>query len=157
LHREGTGDTTPTSDSRIIILRWALKKDGRFVVADDRRVLRLNANGALDSSFGASFSSDTFISTLALQPNGKILVGGYAGGFSSQQRFVLRLNSDGSPDSSFNTALLGPITSGVIGTLAVQRDGKLLVANREGDGFIRLTPDRRRDNYVKLHCVPGVA
>jgi len=154
LNPDGTEDTTFRSDAPISIFAMALQTDGKVVIADDRRIVRLNANGALDSSFGASFSSDTFISTLALQPNGKILVGGYAGGFSSQQRFVLRLNSDGSPDSSFNTALLGPITSGVIGTLAVQRDGKILVANREGDGIIRLNPDGSRDSSFNFTLFP---
>src|SRR5215510_10662459 len=155
LNPDGTEDTTFRSDAPMnFIIAMALQPDGKVVIADDRRVLRLNANGALDSSFGASFSSDTFISTLALQPNGKILVGGYAGGFSSQQRFVLRLNSDGSPDSSFNTALLGPITSGVIGTLAVQRDGKILVANREGGGVIRLNPDGSRDSSFNFTLLP---
>src|SRR5215813_5296436 len=155
LNPDGTEDTTFRSDAPMnFIIAMALQPDGKVVIADDRRVFRLNANGALDSSFGASFSSDTFISTLALQPNGKILVGGYAGAFSSRQRFVLRLNSDGSPDSSFNTALLGPITSGVIGTLAVQRDGKILVANREGDGVIRLNPDGSRDSSLNFTLCP---
>jgi uncharacterized protein (TIGR03437 family) len=151
LNPDGTEDTTFRSDAPIRnIFAMALQLDGKVVIADDRRIVRLNANGALDSSFEASFSSDTVIRTLALQPNGKILVGG----FSSQQRLVLRLNSDGSPDSSFNTALLGPITSGVIGTLAVQLDGKILVANREGGGVIRLNPDGSRDNSFNFTLFP---
>jgi len=50
---------------------------------------------------------------LALQPDGKVLVGGYA-----------RLNADGSQDSSFNP---GTGADGEVRSIALQADGKVLV------------------------------
>lgn len=161
LNPDGTEDTTFRSDAPMNNIKaMALQPDGKVVIADDRRVVRLNANGALDSSFGVSFSSDTVIRTLALQPDGKILVGGefFDETLSSRQKFVLRLNSDGSPDSSFNTALLGPVMSNgeifTIRTLAVQRDGKVLVAGEGSDGVTRLNPNGSRDRSMNFTLYP---
>src|SRR5687768_820848 len=59
-------------------------------------VARLNADGSGDSSFN-SLNTIGSILTLALQPDGKVLVG-YGSGIS-------RLNSDGSHDTSFSASV----------------------------------------------------
>ena len=72
---------------------------------------RLNSDGSLDSTFTPA--SGVGGSPLALQPDGKVLVGGYA-----------RLNADGSPDSSFH-----PVTAvnGAVRSIALQADGNILI------------------------------
>ena len=64
------------------------------------------------------------VDVLAVQPDGKILVGGEFGLLGGSARIFLgRLNADGSLDTSFN-----PGADGGVYALAVQPDGKILVA-----------------------------
>ncbi|HXJ72535.1 MAG TPA: hypothetical protein VNM37_06770, partial [Candidatus Dormibacteraeota bacterium] len=106
----------------------AVQADGKIVVggrfttlADQLRnnLGRLNANGTLDTTFNPGATDGpvdppyTMVERLAVQADGKILVGG--------PNSLSRLNTDGSPDPSFNsdlTELYG---------MALQRDGNLLV------------------------------
>lgn len=63
------------------------------------------------------------IYALAVQADGKILVGGEFFGMGGQPRAnIARLNGDGTLDESFN-----PGAGGVVWSLAVQPDGKILV------------------------------
>lgn len=92
-----------------------------------RALARLNANGSVDSSFPTStFYSGSSISSIALKPNGKIVVGG---GFSSQSSYnITVLNNDGTQDISFyaNPGLSGSIGGGLY-VVKVQPDGKILM------------------------------
>lgn len=88
---------------------------------------RLNSDGSVDSSFNPG--ANNAVRVFAVQPDGKILVGGEfnalgGGGLGTSERDYLgRLNSDGSLDATFN-----PGTNGIVYALAVQPDGKILVA-----------------------------
>ncbi|PJJ52837.1 T9SS type A sorting domain-containing protein [Hymenobacter chitinivorans] len=91
-------------------------------------VVRLNADGSLDNTFTfGSAASVRQIGSLALQPDGKILVGG---GPSLQNTpptgGLVRLNSNGSLDSSFSVA--GTLVQGeMVWAIVVQADGKIVV------------------------------
>src|SRR5262249_42961122 len=102
----------------------AQQPDGRILVtagsfdSGSPAIIRLNSDGSLDQSFRspALFPGFKFL----LQPDGKILATSGGGG-------LIRLNSDGSPDSF---AYSGPILgagSALIGAIALQADGKILV------------------------------
>lgn len=125
--------------------------DGKLLIAGEFRYVngvefhslaRLNSDGSLDSSFVPYFHAQTplpIIYALALQADGKIVVGSWHG-------FALtRLNPDGSQDTSFGTPF--PSSSQVY-DLAVQADGKILVG---GNGmptlafYQRLNTDGTRD------------
>ena len=68
----------------------ALQPDGKILVAGDftmiggggtghtprNRIGRLNADGSLDATFNPGADANGFIETLALQADGKIVVGG---------------------------------------------------------------------------------
>ena len=103
------------------------------------RIGRLNADGSLDASFNPGANGAVF--AMAVQPDGKILVGGVfttlgGGGTGTTTRNRIgRLNADGSLDTGFN-----PGANGTVCALAVQPDGKILV----GGGFTTL---RRRDRH----------
>jgi uncharacterized delta-60 repeat protein len=87
---------------------------------------RLNPDGSLDSTFNpeAGIGSSRFIRSLALQPDGKILVGGEFGILSGQPRNNIgRLNVDGTLDASFS-----PGADAGVECLAVQADGKILAS-----------------------------
>ena len=92
-------------------------------------IARLNADGSLDTSFdpgaGASGGSFPEVRALALQPDGRVLIGGAFTTYNGSPRIRLaRLNSDGSLDTSFDPQT-GPNNS--IGRLALQSDGRVLI------------------------------
>jgi uncharacterized delta-60 repeat protein len=70
---------------------------------------RLNANGSLDTTFNPAVGGYP----IALQPDGKVLVGGYA-----------RLNADGSLDGSFNP---GTGANGIVASIIARSDGKVII------------------------------
>jgi uncharacterized delta-60 repeat protein len=99
-------------------------------------VARLNADGSLDNTFGSGGKVLTDFGTLqedwalavAIQPDGKIVVGGH----SNQTFAIARYNTDGSLDTTFNG---GKVTTDFPGSGAeyihkvmVQPDGKILAA-----------------------------
>jgi len=111
------------------------------------RVSRIDSDGRYDSSFNlyAVGGDYTLIDSLAVQTDGKVLVGGrmvtmtidpdgYV--YYSYTPFVTRVHADGSHDTSF-------IGSGATAnSLALQPDGKILVG---GDELIRLNTDGTLD------------
>ncbi|UOR00199.1 hypothetical protein MUN81_22620 (plasmid) [Hymenobacter sp. 5317J-9] len=117
--------TTP--DGKVVIGGIFTGYNGNAAAPD--RVLRLNADGSLDASFNSGGSgTDDYVYALAVQPNGKVLVGGsYStfNGSTAAPRRVLRLNANGSLDASFNPG--GSGADGIVWSLALQPDGKVLV------------------------------
>jgi uncharacterized delta-60 repeat protein len=118
---------------------------------EDFIVARYNANGSLDKRFGKNgkITTDFFrnvdsISSIAIQPDGKIVVAGFAqlaGSGGTPRVFALaRYRSDGSPDTSFGNG--GALTTSFGGNFAaasavmVQPDGKIVVA-----GTVDFNPD----------------
>ncbi|HEV8167941.1 MAG TPA: delta-60 repeat domain-containing protein, partial [Pyrinomonadaceae bacterium] len=131
----------------------AIQPDGKIVAAgssfsssktvEDFVVARYNTNGTLDKRFGnnGKITTDFFrnvdsIEALAIQPDGKIVVAGFAqlaGAGGTPRVFALaRYTSDGRLDSSFGSG--GSLTTSFGGTFAVasavmvQPDGKIVVA-----------------------------
>ncbi len=88
-------------------------------------IARLNTDGSLDSFFDPGDGADAGIESMAIQANGKIIIGGYFNTYDgiSIQRLAC-LNSDGSPDSSF-TGGTGP--SHGITSIALQSDNKIII------------------------------
>ncbi len=92
---------------------------------------RFNEDGGVDTNFNAQ--ADNTVSALALQPDGKIIaIGSFTQiGGTSRQSFA-RLHPDGSLDEGFLPATfkLNNLTNLTgTGAIAVQPDGKILVAN----------------------------
>ena len=80
---------------------------GSFATPNTRRnIVRLNTDGSQDSSFsaGALTATTDIVDSLALQSDGKIVLGGR---HSSGDGLIMRLNADGSVDASFGGATLG--------------------------------------------------
>ena len=98
---------------------------------------------------GAQVGVDAFnpnpnnmVITTAIQPDGKILVGGYFDNVGGQAgNYLARLNPDGSPDLAFIPAV-SALTYPAVGCISLQPDGKILV----GSGF--LNSDGRTRNYL---------
>ena len=82
---------------------------GDFTFADGvyrQRIARLNADGSLDPTFSlpsSAMGADASVRTVAVQTDGRILVGGYFTNLNSvAMHGIARLNNDGSLDSLFN-------------------------------------------------------
>ncbi|MBK6370284.1 MAG: T9SS type A sorting domain-containing protein [Flavobacteriales bacterium] len=123
----------------------AIQPDGKIVVAGYAygtfAVARYNTDGTLDNSFGVEGKVTTDFGTgddrgysVAIQPDGKIVVAGYAYGTFA----VARYNTDGTLDNSFGVN--GKVTT-AFGTgndrgysVAIQSDGKIVVAGSSDSG-----------------------
>jgi uncharacterized delta-60 repeat protein len=68
------------------------------------RLARFNLDGVLDAGFAPVPGADEFVSSVALQSDGKVLIGGGFTGVNGLVRNrITRLNTDGSVDVTFNT------------------------------------------------------
>ncbi|WP_184137954.1 NPCBM/NEW2 domain-containing protein, partial [Deinococcus humi] len=145
---------TNTSELGSSALDVAVQPDGKIVLGgrvrqqfnQDFVLVRLQSNGTRDASFGqngvaitaledlpaysyASGISDEFISGLALQPDGKIVVAGQASGGFGDEAVLARYSSSGQLDASFSgDGIAKGIIDGYGGfrTVAVLPDGELL-------------------------------
>jgi uncharacterized delta-60 repeat protein len=119
------------------------------------RIIRLNTDGSIDDTFdiGTGFNSD--VNTIAIQSDGKILVGG---GFSTYNGFsinrIARLNTDGSLDVTFD---IGTGFNLTVNKIAIQSDGKIIVGGffstyngTSKNKIIRLNTDGSIDNTFDI-------
>jgi uncharacterized delta-60 repeat protein len=89
-------------------------------------IARLNADGTLDTSFDPGTGANAFVTSIGIQSDGKIIIGGNFTSYNGTAiNRVARLNADGSLDMSFNPGT--GLASGDIYTIAFQTDGKILI------------------------------
>ncbi len=148
LNPNGTTDSSlsATLSSYAQIFDIALQPDGKIVAAGNfrlangvarTRLARFNADGSLDATFNPGTSTfpdpvntQNFINSVALQPDGKILIGGGFGSYNGTvRRGIARLNTNGSIDLSFDAGLDDTefVQSATIQHVLVQPDGKIMV------------------------------
>lgn len=135
----------------------AIQPDGKIVVAGcsglmdyNISAVRYNSNGSLDTMFGddgivvTPVGNNSCGYSIAIQPNGKIVIAGSSGGGSlhTVQKFaVVRYNNDGSLDTTFSSDGIATIqfeldTIDDIGrAVTIQTDGKILVAGEANHNF----------------------
>ena len=129
------------------------RPDGRLVAGGSftyingiptTNLVGLLPDGTVDPSFQADPDPDQYVECLALQADGKVLVGGSFTTFEGlSARGLVRLNSDGSMDTGFNAGFTG--YQGV-SSVAVQPDGRILVSRSHGNlPMVRLMPDGTPD------------
>lgn len=169
LNAEGTLDPSFDFYYNGTIYALAVQADGKILIGGDASgglLRRLNSDGTDDSSFLLINQPNQAVSSLLLQPDGKILV---TGSFSSiagaSRQGLARLNADGTHDTGFNptNAALGftPNT-----TLALQSGGRLLMAGTDGkiyrrnadgtaDATFAYTPSDAGTQVVRMLVLPG--
>jgi uncharacterized delta-60 repeat protein len=126
-----------------------VQADGKILVGGDfstlggqsrSRIGRLNANGAIDTTFNPGANGS--VRALALQADGRILVGGGFTTLGGQPLgHIARINANGTPDLSFT-----PGANNTVHTLAIQADGKILVG-----GDFTMLGGQPRNRIARLH------
>ncbi|HLP53317.1 MAG TPA: hypothetical protein VK154_20650 [Chitinophagales bacterium] len=125
----------------------AVQADGKIVLggrstdinsSSDIMITRFNADGSTDDNFGVNgkviigIGSQENIMAMAIQPDGKIIAGGYY--IDNEGHYcVIRLNTDGSLDNGFGSNGIDTFewTEGLMRALTLQSDGKILVGGSD--------------------------
>jgi uncharacterized delta-60 repeat protein len=189
LNADGSPDTSFDGDGKLIVplgstivplgsttdigYSVTVQPDGKILLAgyssngidNDFSLIRLNADGSLDTSFDSDGklivpvdSGDDSGRSITVQPDGKILVAGYSANGADWDFSLIRLNVDGSLDTSFDgdgKLLVPDGSSSDFGySVTVQPDGKILVAGSSSNGIdfdfslIRLNGDGSLDTTL---------
>jgi uncharacterized delta-60 repeat protein len=152
----GAQDALLQPDGRLVLVGTCPK-----VAGSEFWLARLNTDGSLDSSFGASgqvftpFRGGEVVTAGLLQPDGKIVAVGRGEPPGNPKALVAaRYNPDGSLDATFGTAgqLTLPLADDFwVEDVALQSDGKLVTGGTYGPlfeldfGLVRLLPNGAPD------------
>jgi uncharacterized delta-60 repeat protein len=120
-------------DGKIILAGRTKQADFQYAVG----LARLNTNGSLDNTFDTDGKKVTSITPysdmaqdVALQSDGKIVIGGKGTPVGPEQYALVRYNTDGSLDNSFDTDGMVLTAFGTswdeCRSLVIQSDGKIL-------------------------------
>ena len=146
------------------VYSMVLQSDGPFLLSGygtgENPIIRLSADGSRDTNFNAFASYTVF--NLTLQPDNKILVGGFFAQLNGQlPQIIGRLNSDGSLDTNFTGGYIGYV-NGSVQTMLLQPDGKILiggnftsVAGQSRKLVARIHPDGTLDTSFNPGEVSG--
>ena len=133
----GTLDTSflTGKGSALNITNAEVLADGKIILSGNftefngvsaNKIVRLNPDGSIDTSFnmGTGFNDD--INAMVLQPDGKIILGGKFTSYNSTTaNRIIRINEDGTPDTNF---LCGTGFSGdAIQTIKIDSFGNIMV------------------------------
>lgn len=124
-----------------------VQSDGKIVIVGGDRhfyAARFNSDGSLDTSFDGDgkvtidFGSTSGARRAVLQADGKIVMAGFRNNGAKDFFAVARLYVDGTPDTSFDgdgrlTTAFGAGSEDAY-DLALQSDGKIVVAGRSNNG-----------------------
>lgn len=115
LNIDGTLDNTfsqPGTGLNNLVEKVLVQPDGKIVIGGQftnynntgrNRIVRLNADGTLDSAFTAISNASGTVSAMALQSDGKLVIGGlFTNYMTVASRKIARINTDGSLDTTFN-------------------------------------------------------
>ncbi|HEX8492185.1 MAG TPA: Calx-beta domain-containing protein [Pyrinomonadaceae bacterium] len=153
-----------------------LQPDGKLIVGGEwigndselgkRRIVRLNEDGSEDTSFNNGAGANGSVEAVALQPDGKIVIGGFFNSFNETTRTrIARLNDDGTLDEVFDP---GTGANSIVFELIVQPDGKIIsgglftfyndsssngIARINGDLFVNWAAGDASDKEILLPIV----
>ena len=132
----------------------ALQTDGKILVGGEftsfngttnNKIVRLNSNGSIDTSFLIGVGFNNSVKKIIVQPDGKILVGGYFTSYNgTTQNALVRLNANGSVDGSFVPSVFQ------INDIALQQDNKILIGGNGNGGLKRLNSNGTSDNTLNI-------
>lgn len=156
------GTTQYSSDS--YITRTVVQPDGKIICVgkftgynsvNRRGIVRINSDGSVDTTFNPGTGFNNTILSVAVQPDGKIILGGDFDTFDVYTRHkIIRLNPDGTNDLTFS---IGLGFNNSVKSIAIQPDGKILVCgyftlykNATQNGLIRLLQNGDKDTTFDI-------
>jgi uncharacterized delta-60 repeat protein len=169
LNSDGSVDTSFHAQPGYWVRHLALQQDGKIVIGgfftnvegvSRNRVARLNSDGTLDTTFNVGTGAETkivegddkdpFVFAVAVQPDGKVLIGGNFKTYNGVQSVgLVRINPDGSQDTSFN---VGAGANSWVRSLLVLPNGQIMVTgwfttwnNQVFNRMVRLNSDGSAD------------
>ena len=139
----------------------AIQTNGKIIViwdfttykwASANKIIRLNSDGSRDNSFDVGNGFNYYTECIAIQDDGKIIVGGWFTSYNwTNINRIIRLNSDGSRDTSFDVG--NGFNNEFVAKIIIQPDGKMVVGWRfttykwvNANGLLRINSDGSRDN-----------
>ncbi len=132
-------------DAKIIIVGGFTSYNG----VNRYRVARVTTTGANDATFAPGTGANNNINAVALQADGKVIIGGVFTTFNGTSRVRLaRLTSAGANDATFvtGTGVVGTGTTAAVHAVAVQPDGKVLVG-----GLFTTYNGTAKTNLIRLN------
>jgi len=171
LNSDGSLDNTfnPGTGPDTRILSTILQRDGKIIIGGNfftyngierKRIARLNVDGSLDNTFNPGTGANGDIRTIAIQTDGKIVIGGSFTNYNGSSRnHIARLNADGSLDNSFSTV---PVANDDIRCISILTNGKIIIggpfATYDGSAsnrIARLNADGSLDNTFNPTAING--
>jgi uncharacterized delta-60 repeat protein len=163
LNPDGTLDTAFNPNANGFVNAIALQADGKILVGgsfNGANSIGGQARNGIARLEGVTGSADAFdpnannaVETIAVQADGKILLGGEFttlspnGGAPVTRNYIARLNAAGTLDNAFN-----PNANNVVYAIAIQPDGKILA----GGGFTSIG-GKPRNCIARLDVTTGAA
>ena len=150
---------TVQADDRILTGGYNPMFNGSTFSKSQNGITRLNLNGSWDNTFNGGTGFNKRVFSTAVQPDGKILVGGDFTRYNGKRvGYLARLNQDGGLDSTFVQEDL----NGNVRAIAIQPDGKIVIGGEFQVTYsgvihkvLRLNPDGSRDNTFNAINVGG--
>ena len=160
----GLADSFNPNANNAVVNAIAVQPDGKILAGGDfttltpnggvdavprNRIARLEIDGRLDRTLNLSILGSG-VSATAVQPDGKILIGGrFTSVLGTPRNLIARLNTDGTLDTAFDPNAAGPAP--LVQIIALQADGKILI----GGQFETLAPNGgavvTRNNMARLN------
>ena len=151
LNDDGSLDTSfgapPNTGANGTVLSLAVQPDGKVIIGGAftkvngtarTRIARLNTDGSLDTSFDPGTGASLHVRAMALQPDGKVIIGGqFTTVDGTPRNHIARLDGSGGLDASFD-----PDANGTVWAIALQSDGKVVI----GGEFTQVGGETR--NYI---------
>ncbi len=185
-NNDGTLDKTFTLPVTVGVIKNLLIEDngkttivGNFSKINNTNafgIARLNDDGSIDNTFLLTYDfyasgSKYYINTIAIQKDGKYIVGGEFPSINNYNGRIRRLNNDGTNDDSFNVYSTFVDNLGLdyplegfdkeINKIQVQNDGKIMVSggsfrsngNKKSLEIVRLNSNGTRDTSFSLNLI----
>lgn len=159
--------TLPLANGTIYAV--AIQTDGKIIVGgafnaydgiSRNGINRINIDGSLDNSFIQGPAANNTVHAVALQKDGKIIIGGSFTSYDTVDRnHVARLNIDGTLDETFKSKMGA---NDIVYSVAVQANGKIMITGSftsydgiSRKGIARLNTNGSLDLTFDLSMVDG--
>ena len=143
LNNNGTVDTSFSKENWPddgAVHTLGVQPDGKIIIGGEfseifttasisrEKIVRLNSDGSLDTNFDTSSGPDEMVASVAIQSDGKVLIGGeFASVAGTPMKHLARLNADGSLDSSYDP---DNKPNNTVDAIELQTDGKAVVGGK---------------------------